>query len=135
LLVFCRCRLLKRYRVIAITLRYIFALSHKGKASTLERKVIAYNSYRSGLIELVISSYRYRSGTTGIVTASYSYRSRVIRLSLPIVIPLTDLTFGGATEPHVLWKLFHPFSYMGGTFGRVGGFYSKVDASNMHLEC
>jgi hypothetical protein len=41
LLVLSRCRLLKRYRVVAITPCYIFALSHKSKPSTLKRKVIA----------------------------------------------------------------------------------------------
>jgi hypothetical protein len=45
----------KRYSVVAITLRYTFALSHN--ASTLRRKVIASYSYRSRLIEIVIASY------------------------------------------------------------------------------
>ncbi len=61
--------------VIAITLHYIFALSHN--ASTLWRKVIASFSYPFGLIEIVIASYSYRSSLKGIVIASYSYRSKV----------------------------------------------------------
>jgi hypothetical protein len=65
----------KRYSVIAITIRYIFALSHND--STLWRKVIASFSYRFGLIEIVIASYSYRSSLIGIVIASYSYRSKV----------------------------------------------------------
>jgi hypothetical protein len=65
---------LQRYS-IAITLCYIFVLSHN--ASTLWRKVIASFSYRFGLIEIVIASYSYRSSLKGIVIASYSYRSKV----------------------------------------------------------
>jgi hypothetical protein len=49
----------KRYSIIAIILRYVFALSHN--ASTLRRNVIASYSYRSRLIEIVIASYIYRS--------------------------------------------------------------------------
>jgi hypothetical protein len=62
-----RGRHLKRYSVIAITLRYVFALSHN--ASTLKRKVIASYSYCSGLIEIGIAPYSYRSGLIGIVLA------------------------------------------------------------------
>jgi hypothetical protein len=49
----------KRYSVLAITLRYVFALSHN--ASTMRKKVIASHSYRYRLIEIVIASYSYRS--------------------------------------------------------------------------
>jgi hypothetical protein len=45
----------KLFIVIAITLRYVFELSHN--ASTLWRKVISSYSYRSGLIEIVSASY------------------------------------------------------------------------------
>jgi hypothetical protein len=62
-----------RYSVIAITLRYIFALSHN--ASTLWTKVIAFCSFRSRLIETVITSYSYRSRLIGNVIAFYSYDS------------------------------------------------------------
>ncbi len=50
---------------------YIFALSQN--ASTLWRKVIAFYSYCSRLIEIVIASYCYRSGLKGNITAFYSY--------------------------------------------------------------
>jgi hypothetical protein len=60
----------KHYSVIAITLCFVFALSHN--ASTLRRKVIAFYSYRSGLIEIVIASYSYPSGLIRIVIAAYS---------------------------------------------------------------
>jgi hypothetical protein len=66
----------KLYSVIAITLRYIFALSHN--ASTLRRKVVASYCYRSGLIEIVIVSYSYRSGSVGIALAHNSYCFKVI---------------------------------------------------------
>ncbi len=54
-----RGRYLKRYNVIAITLRYVFALSYN--ALTLWRNVIASISYRSEHIRDVIASYSYRS--------------------------------------------------------------------------
>jgi hypothetical protein len=44
--------------VIAITLRYIFALLHD--ASTRRRKVITSYSYWSGRVEIVIASQLYR---------------------------------------------------------------------------
>jgi hypothetical protein len=59
--------------VTAITLRYIFALSHN--ASTLWRKVIAFHSYRSWLMGTVIASYSYHSRLIGNVIAFYSYVS------------------------------------------------------------
>ncbi len=65
------------YSVIAITQRYVFALSHN--ASTLRRKVVASYCYRSGLIEIVIVSYSYRSGSVGIVIAHNSYGYKVIK--------------------------------------------------------
>jgi hypothetical protein len=61
--------------VIAITLRYVFSLSHN--PSTLRRKVVASFSYRSGLREIVIASYVYRSRIKRIVIAYNSYRSKV----------------------------------------------------------
>ncbi len=61
--------------VIAITLRYVIALSHN--AITLRKKVIASYSYRSGLIEIVIASYTYHSGLIGIIIAAYIDRSTV----------------------------------------------------------
>jgi hypothetical protein len=61
--------------VIEITLRFIFALSHN--ASTLWRKVIAFDSYRSMHVEIVIASYCYRSGLIrSVIAAFYSYRSQ-----------------------------------------------------------
>jgi hypothetical protein len=54
-----RGRHLKRYSVIAITLRYDFAISHN--TFLLSRTVIAFNSYRSVHIGPVIVSYSYRS--------------------------------------------------------------------------
>jgi hypothetical protein len=54
-----RGRHLKRYSVIAITLRYVFALSYN--VLTLWRNVIAYISYRSEHVGAVIASYSYRS--------------------------------------------------------------------------
>jgi hypothetical protein len=51
-------RHLKHYSVIAITLRYVFALSYN--ALTLWRNVIATISYRPGQIGAVIASYSYR---------------------------------------------------------------------------
>jgi hypothetical protein len=75
----------KRYSVISITLRYVFALSHN--ASKLRRKVIASYIYRSGLI------YSYRSGLLGIVIAAYSYHGKVIKaLSLLTIALLTGLS-------------------------------------------
>ncbi len=64
----------KRYSVMAITLRYVFALSRN--ASTLMRKVIPSYSYRSELIEIVIASYRYHSDLIRIVIPDNSYRSK-----------------------------------------------------------
>jgi hypothetical protein len=52
-------RHLKRYSVIAIMLRYIFALSYN--VVTLWRNIIGSISYRSGYIGDVIASYSYRS--------------------------------------------------------------------------
>ena len=46
----------KRYSVIAITLRYVFALSHTGNALYLWRIVIAFDSYRFRLFAGVIAS-------------------------------------------------------------------------------
>jgi hypothetical protein len=57
-----RGRHLKRYSVILLTLRYVFALLHN--ALTLLRSVIA--------------SFTYRSGHMGAVVASYSYCSKLI---------------------------------------------------------
>jgi hypothetical protein len=59
--------------IIAITLHYIFALSHN--ASTLRRKVIAFYRYCSRLIETVIASYSNRSRRIGNIIAFYSYGS------------------------------------------------------------
>jgi hypothetical protein len=67
----------KRYRVIAIMLRYVLELSHN--ASTLWRKVIASFSYHSGFIEIVVPSYSYRPSLIGIVIASSTYRSNVTK--------------------------------------------------------
>jgi hypothetical protein len=61
------------YPVIAIMLRYIFALSYN--ASTLGRKAIAFDSYRYRHNKIVIASYSYRSGPKGNIIAFYSYRS------------------------------------------------------------
>ncbi len=47
----------EHYSVIAITLCYISALSHN--SSTQWRKVIAFDSYRSGLMGNVIAFYSY----------------------------------------------------------------------------
>jgi hypothetical protein len=63
--------------VIAITLRYVFALSLL--ASTLGRKVIASYSYRLGFIEIVNASCIRHCDLIGIIISSYSYRSNVIK--------------------------------------------------------
>jgi hypothetical protein len=55
--------------VIATTLRYIFDLSLN---ASLTRKVNAYNSYHSGLIEVIVS-YSYRSGLKGIDLENYTW--------------------------------------------------------------
>jgi hypothetical protein len=59
--------------VIAIKQSYIYALSQD--ASTLKRKVIAFYSYRSRLVEIVIAPHSYRSSLVRIVLAAYSYCS------------------------------------------------------------
>ncbi len=58
-----RGRHLKCYRVITITLRYDFALSHN--AFLQSRTVITSNSYRSVNIGPVIASYSYSSDVIG----------------------------------------------------------------------
>jgi hypothetical protein len=83
----------KRYSVIAITLRYIFELSHN--ASALRRKVITSLSYHSGLIfEIIIASYNNRFSLLGIVVDSYSYRSKVTKL-LSLLITTTEFPPSG----------------------------------------
>ncbi len=77
----------KRYNVKAATLRYVFELSHN--ASTLSGKVIASDSYSSGLR----NGYRFLTLSlwpNRIVIASCSYPAKVIiSLSLFIVLLLT----------------------------------------------
>ncbi len=59
LYIFCRGRHLKRYSVVAITLRYDFALAHN--PFLLSRTVIAFNGYHSVHIEPVIAFYSYQN--------------------------------------------------------------------------
>jgi hypothetical protein len=73
--------------LLAITLRYIFALLHN--ASTLWRKVIAFDSYRSRHIEIVIASYSFCSELVGNVIAFYSYCSE----SMTKAITINAVTF------------------------------------------
>jgi hypothetical protein len=54
-----RGRHLKRYSVIAITLRYVFAFSYN--VLTLRRNVVTSISYRSEHIGAIIASDTYRS--------------------------------------------------------------------------
>jgi hypothetical protein len=61
--------------VIAITLLYVFALSHN--ASTVRREVIASLNYHSGLIEIDL---------TGFVISSDSFHAKVINCYLLLLI-------------------------------------------------
>jgi hypothetical protein len=70
LYIFCTGRHLKRYRVVAITLRYDFALAHN--PFLLSRTVIAFNGYRSVHIEPVIAFYSYQ---TDVIDKRYSIYS------------------------------------------------------------
>jgi hypothetical protein len=58
---------------IALTLQYIFALSHN--ASTLWRKIIAFHRYRSRLSETVIAFYSYCARLMGNVIPFHIYGS------------------------------------------------------------
>ncbi len=106
--VFSRGRHQKRYSVIAITLRYDFALSHN--ASTLSRKVIASFSYRSGFREIVIAYYSYRSSLIVIVISSFSYRSKVTKSLSLITTTLRFLSSGVDLTGHTrlerrIWEM------------------------------
>jgi hypothetical protein len=82
------------YSVIAITLRYMFASSHN--ASTLWRRVIAFYSYHSRLIEIVIVFYSYHSWIIGNIIDFYSYRSEsmtkaITRYAITFLSNVADL--------------------------------------------
>ncbi len=62
------CKMSIQHYCKAIALRCIFELQHK--ASTLWRKVIAFDSYRFMHMEIVHESHIYRSGLMRIISAS-----------------------------------------------------------------
>ncbi len=64
----------------------------------MRRKVIASDSYRSGLIEIIVTSHSYRSSLIGIAIASYSYYSKVTK-SLSLLIIMLHTGFNLITTP------------------------------------
>ncbi len=113
-----RCQRQEFYSVIAITLRYVFALSHN--ALKLRRKGVACFSYRSGLREIVIASYSYRSSLKGIVIAYYCYRStRYSFLKLCPEFPPLEWPWQATHACECgIWEILHK---------------CKIESSNIHL--
>jgi hypothetical protein len=77
----------KRYNVIAITLRYIFALLHN--ALYLWRIVIAYDSYRFRFFAGFIASDSYRSE---LASQRYRFTSLSLWVTYTSVIASSEVT-------------------------------------------